>query len=96
MVDVINKLIIVFGSARRVLTTVVRSTSTMGVHHICLPLFSVHQSVPLVLGRFAYVVFLDTDSAIGGSSQSLASFFWILLFHEICLLRMFSSLLEAN
>jgi hypothetical protein len=96
MVGVINKLIIVFGLARRVLTTVVRSASTMGVHHICLPPFGAHQSVPLVLGRFARVVFLDADSAIGGSSRSSASLFWISLFHDICLLRMFSSLPEAN
>lgn len=68
----------------------------MGVPHICLPPFGTHQSVPLVLGRFARVVFLDAGPAVGGSSQSSARFFWISLFHDICLSRRFSSLLERK
>ena len=38
---------------------------------------SVHQPVPLALGRFARVVLLDAGSAVGGSSRSSARFFWI-------------------
>jgi hypothetical protein len=47
-------------------------------------------------GRFARVVFLDAGSAVGGSSRSSASFFWISLFHDICLSRKFSSLLGRH
>lgn len=55
-----------------------------------------HQAAPLVLGRLARVVFLDAGSAVGGSSRSSSSFFWISLFHDICLSRRLANLLERK
>ena len=93
MMDVLNKLMIRFRSGQPCLNYSGSFPFRPWDYFISAFHRSVHQSVPLVLGRFARVVFLDAGSAVGGFSWSSLSFFCISLFHDICLSRRFSSLL---